>query len=108
MVRKVQNKNGAHYCRSLVQSQKSAHHLPMWAKTYSSSSELHGADEKGYLGFGVVDAWHDVAYGVLHVGVLYSTGSLAALVEPVGYQEWVPESSIAYPLYIAQESSELS
>ena len=64
MARKVQNKKGAHYCRSLVQSQKSAHHLLMKAKTYSSSSELHGADEEGYLSFGVVDAWHGVAYAV--------------------------------------------
>ena len=41
----------------------------MKAKTYSSSSELHGADEKGYLSFGVVDAWHGASYGA-HVGVL--------------------------------------
>ena len=36
---------------------------------------------------GVVDPWHAPSYGVLHVGVLYSTGSLSMLVEPVGYEE---------------------
>ena len=59
----------------------------MKAKKLSSSSELHGADKIGYLSFGVVDAWHDASNDILHVGVLYSTGSLATLVEPVGYQE---------------------
>ena len=54
MARKVQNKKGAHYSRSLVQSQKSAHHLLMEAKKLSSSSELHGADKTGYLSSGVV------------------------------------------------------
>ena len=52
----VVNSNLKNYSRSLVQSQKSAHHLLMEAKKLSSNSELHGADEKGYLSFGVVDA----------------------------------------------------
>ena len=69
MAHKELNKKGAHYCRSLVQSQKISHHLLMKAKKWSSSSELHGADEKGYLSFGVVDAWHGASYGA-HVGVL--------------------------------------
>ena len=48
---------------------------------------LTGDDKIGYLGFGVLDLSHDASNGVLHVGVLYYTGSLAALVEPVGYEE---------------------
>ena len=67
MARKVQNKKGAHYCRSLVQSQKSADHLLMKAKSYSSSSELHGADKIGYLSFGVVDSSHGTSNDILHV-----------------------------------------
>ena len=38
----------------------------MKAKKLSSSSELHGADETGYLRFGVVDACHDASCGALH------------------------------------------
>ena len=52
-----------------------------------SSSNLIEADKIGYLSSGVVDASHDASNGILHVGVLYSTGSLETLVEPVGYQE---------------------
>ena len=48
---------------------------------------LTGDDKIGYLGFGVLDLSHDASNGVLHVGVLYYTGSLATLVEPVGYEE---------------------
>ena len=51
------------------------------------SSELHGADKIGYLGFSIADACHGTSNGILHVGVLYSTDSLEALVEPVGYEE---------------------
>ena len=35
----------------------------MKAKKMSSSSELHGADETGYLRFGVVDACNDASCG---------------------------------------------
>ena len=51
------------------------------------SSELHGADKIGYLSSGVVDPSRDASNAILHVGVLYSTGSQETLVEPVGYQE---------------------
>ena len=39
----------------------------MKAKTYSSSSELHGADKIGYLSFGVVDSSHGTSNDILHV-----------------------------------------
>ena len=102
MARKVQNKKGAHYCRSLVQSQKSAHHLLMKAKKLSSSSELHGADETGYLRFGVVDACHDASCGALHwlSGDARKAGGIS--------RNLAHESSTVSHRYGAQESSELS
>ena len=47
------------------------------------SSDLHGADKIGYLSSGEVARCDATSNGMLHVGVLYSTGSLASLVEPV-------------------------
>ena len=85
MARKIKNKYGASYCRSLVQSQKSAHQLPMkkHIRRVQSFMGRMTAYKTGHLSFGVVGSSHDASNDVLHVGVLYSTGSLATFVEPV-------------------------
>ena len=106
MARKVQNKKGAHYCRSLVQSQKSAHHLLMKAKTYSSSSELHGADKIGYLSLGVVDSSHGTSNDILHVGVCIGSGD-ARRAGGISRNVAHEPSTVSHH-YGAQASSEIS